>query len=47
MKEESLVITDDCALIVVDVKEGFDDESLMGKRNNPEADRNIEAIINV
>ena len=38
-------INDNSALIVVDVQEGFDDESLVNKRNNPDADRNIEAII--
>jgi nicotinamidase-related amidase len=35
------------ALIVVDVQEGFDDPSLIGKRNNPDADRNIETIIKI
>ncbi len=35
------------ALIVIDVQEGFDDESFIGKRNNPDADQNIETIINV
>lgn len=44
-KREILHIQDNAALIVVDVQEGFDDESFMGKRNNPDADRNIEAII--
>lgn len=46
-KREILHIQDNAALIVVDVQEGFDDESLTGKRNNPDADRNIEAIITV
>jgi nicotinamidase-related amidase len=46
-KREILHIQDNAALIVVDVQEGFDDESLMGMRNNPDADRNIEAIIKV
>lgn len=44
---EILHIQDNAALIVVDVQEGFDDLTLMGKRNNPDADRNIEAIINI
>jgi nicotinamidase-related amidase len=46
-KREILHIQDNAALIVVDVQEGFDDEAFAGKRNNPEADRNIEAIIKV
>lgn len=46
-KREILHIQDNAALIVVDVQEGFDDELFMGKRNNPEADQNIEAIIKV
>ena len=40
-------IQDNAALIVVDVQEGFDDEAFMGKRNNLDADRNIESIINL
>ena len=44
-KREILHIQDNAALIVVDVQEGFDDPTLAGKRNNPNADRNIEAII--
>lgn len=44
-KREILHIQDNAALIVVDVQEGFDDPSFMGKRNNPAADHNIEAII--
>lgn len=46
-EREILHIQDNAALIVVDVQEGFDDEAFMGKRNNLDADRNIEAIINV
>lgn len=46
-KREILHIQDNAALIVVDVQEGFDDESFMGKRNNPDADRNIESVIKV
>lgn len=46
-KREILHIQDNAALIVVDVQEGFDDEPNVGKRNNPEADQNIEAIIRV
>lgn len=44
-KREILHIQDNAALIVVDVQEGFDDEAFMGKRNNPDADQNIETII--
>ena len=45
LKEEILIISDNCALIVVDVQDGFDDPSLVEKRNNVDADRNIKAII--
>ena len=45
MVKMPIEINDNSALIVVDVQEGFDDESLVNKRNNPDADRNIEAII--
>lgn len=44
-KREILHIQGNAALIVVDVQEGFDDESIAGKRNNPDADGNIESII--
>ena len=44
---EILQIQENAALIVIDVQKGFDDPSLQGKRNNIEADRNIEAIIKV
>ena len=44
-KGEILQIQDNAALIVIDVQEGFDDPSLIGKRNNPDADGNIESII--
>lgn len=46
-EREILHIQDNAALIVVDVQEGFDDASLIGKRNNLDADRNIETIIKV
>lgn len=45
VKEIPIKIDDHSALIVVDVQEGFDDPMFVGKRNNPDADRNIEAII--
>jgi nicotinamidase-related amidase len=44
-KNEALHIQDNAALIVIDVQKGFDDPSLMGKRNNLDADRNIDAIL--
>ncbi len=44
---EILHFQDNAALIVIDVQKGFDDPSLANKRNNPDADRNIEAIIKV
>ena len=42
---EILPIQKNAALIVIDVQQGFDDLSLVDKRNNPDADRNIEVII--
>ena len=33
------------ALIVVDVQRGFDDSEFWGPRNNPDADRNIAALV--
>lgn len=44
-EREILHIQDNAALIVIDVQEGFEDEALVGTRNNPHSDRNIEAII--
>ncbi|MFD0341782.1 cysteine hydrolase family protein [Streptomyces sp. NPDC127117] len=38
-------IAENAALIVVDVQEGFEEEAYWGPRNNPEADRNIEGLI--
>src|SRR5512144_1500006 len=33
------------ALIVVDVQRGFDDASYWGRRNNPDCERNVAALI--
>ncbi|MFE3945939.1 cysteine hydrolase family protein [Streptomyces sp. NPDC059118] len=38
-------ITENAALIVVDVQEGFEEEAFWGPRNNPGADRNIAGLI--
>jgi nicotinamidase-related amidase len=45
VKGEPLNIGDDTALIVIDVQQGFDDPTFMGRRNNPDADANIEALV--
>jgi nicotinamidase-related amidase len=45
MVEAKMQIQENAALIIIDVQNGFDDPSFMGKRNNPSADRNIESII--
>jgi len=45
--KDKMEIADNAALIVVDVQEGFADPKFDGIRNNPLADRNIEAIIKV
>ncbi|MFF0077244.1 cysteine hydrolase family protein [Streptomyces sp. NPDC005494] len=38
-------ITENAALVVVDVQLGFEDEEYWGPRNNPEADRNIAELL--
>ncbi|MCX4963949.1 cysteine hydrolase [Streptomyces sp. NBC_00654] len=38
-------ITENAALVVVDVQEGFEEEAYWGARNNPDADRNIADLI--
>ncbi|MEU3654541.1 cysteine hydrolase family protein [Streptomyces sp. NPDC032161] len=38
-------ITENAALVVVDVQEGFEDAAYWGPRNNPGADRNIAGLI--
>ncbi|QNE76686.1 isochorismatase family protein [Streptomyces finlayi] len=40
-------ISENAALVVVDVQEGFEEEAYWGPRNNPEADRNIAGLIDV
>ena len=47
MNEPPIKIDNRSALIVVDVQDGFDDATLVGVRDNFEADKNIEAIIKV
>ncbi len=39
-----MMIPNGAALIVVDVQKGFDDEAHWGPRNNPECERNIQAL---
>jgi len=38
-------ISENAALIVVDVQKGFDAEEVWGRRNNPAAEENIAAVI--
>ncbi|MFD8308022.1 cysteine hydrolase family protein [Streptomyces sp. NPDC059690] len=40
-------IAENAALVVVDVQKGFDEAGFWGPRNNPEADDNIAALIDV
>ncbi|MGV9560351.1 cysteine hydrolase family protein [Streptomyces sp. NPDC003522] len=40
-------ITENAALVVVDVQKGFDEAGFWGSRNNPGADDNIAALIDV
>jgi nicotinamidase-related amidase len=44
-KKEPIQLDDNSALIVIDVQLGFEDLGYMGKRNNPSADANIQALI--
>lgn len=41
----SMEITENAALIVVDVQQGFDELESYGSRNNPAADENIASLI--
>ncbi|MEV5972847.1 cysteine hydrolase family protein [Streptomyces sp. NPDC051921] len=38
-------INENAALVVIDVQKGFDDEGFWGRRNNPEAEDNIVALV--
>jgi nicotinamidase-related amidase len=38
-------ITQNAALVVVDVQKGLDEPDFWGPRNNPEADENIASLI--
>lgn len=38
-------VTDRAALLVIDVQQGFDDADYWGRRNNPECESNISALI--
>ncbi|MFC9248263.1 cysteine hydrolase family protein [Streptomyces sp. NPDC057136] len=38
-------ISENAALVVVDVQEGFEEEAYWGPRNNPDADQNIAGLI--
>ncbi|MFF8321876.1 cysteine hydrolase family protein [Streptomyces bobili] len=40
-------ITENAALVVVDVQKGFDEAEFWGRRNNPGADDNIASLIDV
>ncbi|MGX1271576.1 cysteine hydrolase family protein [Streptomyces phaeoluteigriseus] len=40
-------ITENAALVVVDVQKGFDEAGFWGPRNNPGADENIASLIDV
>ncbi|WP_128977936.1 cysteine hydrolase family protein [Streptomyces roseicoloratus] len=42
---ENITVQDDAALVVVDVQKGFDDEGFWGRRDNPDAERNMAALI--
>jgi nicotinamidase-related amidase len=38
-------VADDAVLIVIDVQKGFDDTEFWGKRNNPDAEANMAALV--
>ncbi len=44
---EGMDIAEDAALVVVDVQKGFEEVDFWGARNNPAADDNIAALIDV
>lgn len=46
MEKTQLDVAENAALVVVDVQKGFEEE-FWGRRNNPEAERNIGALIDV
>ncbi|GLX22846.1 cysteine hydrolase family protein [Streptomyces lavendulae] len=45
MTENAIEIAADSALLVIDVQKGFDDTSFWGKRDNPDAEGNIAALM--
>ncbi|MGE7388659.1 cysteine hydrolase family protein [Streptomyces sp. NPDC004126] len=45
MTENAIEIAADSALLVIDVQKGFDDASFWGKRDNPDAEGNIAALM--
>ncbi|MFZ3473829.1 cysteine hydrolase family protein [Streptomyces sp. 4.24] len=42
---KKIEITEDSALLVIDVQKGFDDETYWGPRDNPDAEANIAALM--
>lgn len=38
-------IDSDAALVVIDVQQGFRDAAFWGRRDNPDAERNIAALV--
>lgn len=40
-------ISEKAALVVIDVQKGFEEEEFWGRRNNPEAERNIASLLDV
>jgi len=38
-------LSPDAALVVIDVQQGFDDAAFWGRRDNPDAERNIGALV--
>ncbi|MFD8891643.1 cysteine hydrolase family protein [Streptomyces sp. NPDC059566] len=45
MTTTAIEIAPDSALLVIDVQQGFDEESFWGPRNNPAAEENIAALM--
>ncbi|EFL18540.1 cysteine hydrolase family protein [Streptomyces sp. C] len=45
MTENAIEIAADSALLVIDVQKGFDDTAFWGKRDNPDAEGNIAALM--
>ncbi|GAA1254590.1 cysteine hydrolase family protein [Kitasatospora nipponensis] len=42
---DPILLADNAALVVIDVQQGFDDSDFWGERDNPDAEKNIAALL--